>query len=91
MPTRDFDPLTRAMLIQLNAEVKAHGYTSSSLARALKLDRNTFGRWMNGERAMSLPTFVAVLNQLGVDPATFMARARDRMPAADDHQDTPSM
>lgn len=68
------------MLIQLEAEMGAQHRTVASLARALDEDRNTLRRWVKGERAMPLPIFTRILSELGIDPAVFMARARDRLP-----------
>ncbi len=80
MPDPDTDsPLTQAVLTQLEAEIVAHRYSVTSLAAALGMDRNTLRRWVKGERDLPLPVLTAILDQLRLDPAVFMARARDRL------------
>ena len=71
----------QASIEQLNAEVAAKGLDVKKLSVALKIDYNTFRRYMNGERPMPMHTFWRALEELGLEEETFVRRARERLQA----------
>jgi transcriptional regulator with XRE-family HTH domain len=77
--TPESHPLEQAILDQIAAELGVRNVSVSALARGLNRDRNTLQRWVKGEREMPVPVLTAILEFLKIDPALFMARARDRL------------
>ncbi len=79
MPTQHPHPLTQAVLTQLKAEITAHDESIASVARSIGRNYDTIRRYVMGEKDMPVDVLWAILEHLAVDPAVFMARARDRL------------
>lgn len=81
MTDRPRHPQTTAALVQLAAEIAAHGQTVKSTAGLIGIDYNTYRRYVLGEREMPLDVLTRSLEVLGLDYPTFAARARGRLSA----------
>lgn len=71
-------PLSRAILLQLNAEITAHDTSAKEVAGRIGKDYNTFRRYLTGERELPVTVLSQALDAIGIDPVVFMTRARDR-------------
>lgn len=71
-------PLTQAVLTQLQAEIKAHGETITSVSRTMGRNYDTIRRYVIGEKDMPVDVLWAVLDVLKIEPDVFMKRARER-------------
>lgn len=64
---------------QVRGEAAARGMSISALARAIPVERVTFGRYVSGERPMPLHVLHAAAAEIGVPMELIIQRARERM------------
>lgn len=67
-----------AVLAQLNAEIKAAGYSEKSLAAVIGISYGVFRRYLRGERPLPMSVYWTILDALALDETVFVGRARAR-------------
>ncbi|MDR1513864.1 MAG: helix-turn-helix transcriptional regulator [Propionibacteriaceae bacterium] len=77
-PADDWDAERTAIMAQLRAEIAAAGLSVAELCRRAGVPRPTIDRYLAGERDMPLSTLHRIARAVRVEPATILARAKDR-------------
>lgn len=73
------DNLEAALAKQISIELVERDMGQQDLAAAVGIEPATLSRYMNLKRSMPMPTFMKVAEALGINPATLMQRAADRV------------
>lgn len=73
------DPYTAAIAKQLQVELKEAGVTQKRVADETGIKYQTLGRYLRGERDMSVGTLGAITSVIGVLPETVWEKARARI------------
>lgn len=75
---KETDELTSKIATELRVareRMKGHRPTGTELAKAAQVSAMAIGRYMNGERAIPVPTFVLICEAIGVSPGSILDAA----------------
>lgn len=71
--------IQHAVVVQINAEMAAKGWSKADLSRQAEIPKNTLGRYLSGERGIPLDIFANIADALGLTYVELASRAQRRL------------